>query len=188
MKVLPSIIDDTMNIDVSYDDKANKIYFYQRGLEVRFATAAPDMVKDYPNFNVFIHKQYDLACKVDKKLLLNRLLTSMMVNKTFALFALENNLLYIHTISESGYAPNTATVPVESLTLNGRYVWALQHLADLLKAVSGETITLSIPKDKSSVKIMDLSDGNYMFLTLFVNLPLYKNAITNFSAESDKNE
>ena len=156
------------NISFYFDEKSNKIYLSQgEGFIVKMSTADADKVKIFPPVKLLLSKSYKTLAKLPKEVFVNRLMNSIMVNDSAALFVFKGDQLVIHAVSSSGKKPLSGNASVTDLLCDFSAVWGVSHILDFLKLQKDEDVVIGIPEnDKGSVQFTSKQDPNWIYYVM----------------------
>lgn len=159
-----------------YDDIRNRVFITQPNFEFRVTTVDKDVSKKFPVVEALLNKKYENLCLVDRSALVNRIATISIVNKNTALFKFrkEDGNLLIKAISENGLAPSMAVVPAKDISKDKKFVFAINHLIDVMKVLKEDNISINTPpSDNNSFKIVSEVDPNFFFFGMTVTNSKY---------------
>lgn len=167
--------DEAKDLTFSYDEERHALFVEQENMIARLAIPEKNIYTKFPSLSNLIKKPYDELGIMPKATLARCLLTVAMVNKESALFVFNvaKSELIAYAASDSGKSPIKSTCPVEKLTKDGKYIWSVQHVMDMMKATKDSNITFMIPSDANSFKVVSSSDPNVQFYGMNIDNAKY---------------
>ena len=176
LDVVSKLFDTQSKISFYYDNVREHVFIVQPNFEIRAVVADKASTKKFPSVEPLINKTYIPLCKINREMFLSRIDAASMVNKNTVLFKFskdENNMV-IKAISEVGLAPSMSVAPVVGLSCDKRFVWAVEHVAEIIKLLKDDEIKINVPdKDNGSFKITNDSFPNFLYFGMSVNNPKY---------------
>ena len=137
--------------------------------------ADPAQIDKFPLIETIVKKDYSSYVKMNKKLLAKRLMSVATAKNANALFKFADEKLLLHVISESGYKPSSATVPINKVDDELKAVFSIAHLLDIIKAITSDTIDLNVPENKKSLKITTTDTDRIAYYIMTIVTPVYNN-------------
>lgn len=167
------LAEENQSVEVCYDSDKNKVFVTQGGFECRVTIADKALFAKFPPVKVLVNKNFAKLCAIDKDTLQSRLMTVAMVNKSTALFKFKDNMVQIKAISETGVAPSVSYAPATDLNSEVSAVLAISHIMDVMKVVKDPSLTLYIPDNKKSFKVVSDVDPNFSYYAMTVENSKY---------------
>lgn len=182
--LIPLLILETINktlddkrVKFSYCKEKNYITIEQEGFYSRISIKESSIFSKFPNISSLILIKSKNLGTVPRGVFASRLSTTALVNKDMALFQFKDKELKIHVLSDSGKSPNTSTCPIENTEMEGKFIWGIQHLLSVLKAIKDSNINLLVTNNGAGFKIVSDSDPNAMYVGVTMSNSKY-NGIT----------
>ena len=162
------LADPAIDVSFSFDEKNNKIFFSQKdSFIVKMSTADVALIAKFPPVKLLLNKSYKQLAELQKGTLANRLMTTILVNDSAALFNFKSNQMFVHAISSSGKKPLVANMPVTNLDTDFVAVWGVNHILDFLKILKDDSVCVYVPEtDKGSVKFLSKQDPNWSYYVM----------------------
>jgi len=168
------IIDNASMLKFGYNKDDARAYIFTSNMDIRFATADPSQVSKFLPIDTIIQKDYSPFVKINKKLLSQRLMSVAMAKSSNALLTFKEETLLLHVISESGYKPSFATVPINKVAEEFKDVFSIGHILDVIKAITSDELEINIPENKKSLKLTTSDNERVSYYIMTVATPLYR--------------
>ena len=178
LSLTSSLFDKSGKIVFSYDSKSkeNRLFISQPNFEFRVAVSDPSVSKKFPSVEMLLNKKYKQLCTISKEILLSRVISASMVNKSTILFKFSkvDSTLSIKAISDGGLSPSMSIAPVSDLSEDKAFVWAVTHIVDVVKLVKDENFTFYVPeRDNGSFKVVSPNAPNFSYFAMSVTNSKY---------------
>jgi DNA polymerase III sliding clamp (beta) subunit (PCNA family) len=174
LKIISKNSDESQVVDVHYDKEKNKVYIHEEGWDLRLATVDENMFKKFPTVHMLLSKTFSRLGNVPKGILSSRLTSASLVNKHQVLFDFQNDSVVIHAISEDGKSsPNQSNAPVRQLSKDAKVVLGVQHFLDVIKVIKDDDISMLVPDNMRSLKVVSAEDPNLSYYAMTINNPKY---------------
>lgn len=163
---IAELMSDKNPVLFGFDDKKHRAFIFQDDYIVRADTAEQSIVdaKIPPAGPLFEQFSFTTFAKISKNILASRLSTATLVNKKSVLYIFKGKQVILHSISESGLAPNTCTAPLIESTRDVKVLWSVSHIMELLKVLPDDEVIIQMPPDSNKTcKIISEKNPNFSY-------------------------
>ena len=168
-------IRDGKDITVTYDvDRDGLLLSTTDGFVARIAMPEKAMFANFPSVVSLLQKNYEVIGTVKRTRLINRMNTLAMISKMSCLFDVKGSVLRAYVSPDCpGKSAATCTCELENPLHDGRYVWSIQHLMDIFKAVADEMVPIQVDAASNTFKVTSEKDKNVIFFGMHIDSPKY---------------
>ena len=169
---------DAKDIAVTYDVDRDGLLLATDGFVARIALPEKAMFANFPSVVTLLQKNYEVIGTVKRTRLINRMNTLAMISKMSCLFDVKGSMLRAYVSPDCpGKSAATCTCEIENPLHDGRYVWGIQHLMDILKALEDEMVPIQVDAASNTFKVTSEKDKNVIFFGMHIDSPKYAKVI-----------
>jgi len=171
------IINENENVEFRFDEKTEKIFINQSNLNIRLTSTDRKTVNKFPPVTALLQKKYEPLTEVSKNTLNGLLVNASIVNNSSALFIFNkaDSTFTIKAISnESKYKPSVKQSTLDSISKDAKIVLGVSHLLSVLKVIKEDDVTLLLPENLNSMKVIGKNNDNFVYFCMSIPNPIYK--------------
>ena len=168
------VIRDSKDIVATYDIDRDGLLLSTDGFLARIALPDKAMFANFPSIVSLLQKKFEDMGKVKRLRFMNRLSTLAMISKMSCLFNFKAGFVTAYISPDCpGKSAATCTCESESVQHDGHYVWSIEHVMDILKAVEDETVTIKVDAGSKTFMVTSDKDKNVAFFGMHIDSPKY---------------
>lgn len=162
-------------VSFHYNADKDRAFICDGKSEYRLITTNKQGMVKVPSVARLLSANFKPLCKVDKKVLMNRLSTVSIVNSGSVLFQFNQDRMAMLAKSErSGYKPSKCVMPVDDLSTQHKAVWNLGHISDVIKVLPDDKVPFNVHSESDLLfKISSQENDGYHYFSRVVNSPIY---------------